>query len=201
MHIQLLLRVPAISLLLRPPHHHQCLEWVMVQIKSLSGGHPVGEIFLIGFSFAYLVEGEGQRMWLCRRHRHVRQRGTRALNAPCGATRSGSTLFQQQGAALCAMPRLPRLPRPACAGPRRKWLWHARGACRPHARVARPRPPADSRLPPRDEHLCDTVWCARREWSVVRAGWCIIVTPPDTSRCVPCCPSRCCRHANLVWIW
>jgi hypothetical protein len=31
----------------------------MVQIKGLSAGHPVAEVFLIGFAFAYLVEGEG----------------------------------------------------------------------------------------------------------------------------------------------
>jgi hypothetical protein len=30
---------------------------MMGQIKALSAGHPVGEIFLIGFAFAYLVEG------------------------------------------------------------------------------------------------------------------------------------------------
>ncbi len=30
---------------------------MMSQIKSLSGGHPVAEVFLIAWSFAYLVEG------------------------------------------------------------------------------------------------------------------------------------------------
>jgi hypothetical protein len=31
---------------------------MMGQIKALSAGHPVAEIFLVGFAFAYLVEGE-----------------------------------------------------------------------------------------------------------------------------------------------
>jgi hypothetical protein len=30
---------------------------MMGHIKSLSAGHPVAEVFLIGFAFAYLVEG------------------------------------------------------------------------------------------------------------------------------------------------
>lgn len=34
---------------------------MMGQIKALSAGHPVAEIFLVGFAFAYLVEGEGLR--------------------------------------------------------------------------------------------------------------------------------------------
>jgi hypothetical protein len=30
---------------------------MMGHIKSLSAGHPVAEVFLIGFAFAYMVEG------------------------------------------------------------------------------------------------------------------------------------------------
>jgi hypothetical protein len=41
-----------------PPALLQCLPWIMAQIKGLSAGHPVAEVFLIGFCFAYLVEGE-----------------------------------------------------------------------------------------------------------------------------------------------
>ena len=37
--------------------HKGCLQWMMGAIKALSAGHPVAEVFLIGFSFAYLVEG------------------------------------------------------------------------------------------------------------------------------------------------
>ncbi len=40
-----------------PPPPQQCLPWMLGLIKSLSAGHPVAEIFLIGFAFAYLVEG------------------------------------------------------------------------------------------------------------------------------------------------
>ncbi len=35
----------------------QCLPWIMGQIKDLSGGHPVSEVYLISWAFAYLVEG------------------------------------------------------------------------------------------------------------------------------------------------
>jgi hypothetical protein len=42
---------------LQTMNHTKCLPWMMTQIKLLSAGHPVAEVFLIGFSFAYLVEG------------------------------------------------------------------------------------------------------------------------------------------------
>ena len=42
---------------LQTMHHTKCLPWMMAQIKALSGGHPVAEVFLISWSFAYLVEG------------------------------------------------------------------------------------------------------------------------------------------------
>lgn len=37
--------------------HTGCLAWIMETIKDLSQGHPVAEVYLIGFAFAYLVEG------------------------------------------------------------------------------------------------------------------------------------------------
>lgn len=44
-------------LLFQAMHHTKCLPWMMGQIKLLSGGHPIAEIFLIGWAFAYMVEG------------------------------------------------------------------------------------------------------------------------------------------------
>ncbi|KAF8068175.1 hypothetical protein HT031_001861 [Scenedesmus sp. PABB004] len=44
-------------LLFQTMHETMCLPWMMGQIKSLSAGHPVAEVMLIGFCFAYLVEG------------------------------------------------------------------------------------------------------------------------------------------------
>eukprot|EP00775_Hariotina_reticulata_P004958 gene4958-5199_t len=44
-------------MLFQTMHHTKCLPWMMGQIKNLSAGHPVAEVFLIGFAFAYLVEG------------------------------------------------------------------------------------------------------------------------------------------------
>ncbi|GMH40024.1 hypothetical protein BSKO_07928 [Bryopsis sp. KO-2023] len=44
-------------LLFSTMQHTMCLPWIIQKIKSLSGGHPVAEIFLIGWAFAYLIEG------------------------------------------------------------------------------------------------------------------------------------------------
>ena len=35
----------------------QCLQWVMERIKVLANHHPVAEVFLIGWAFAYMIEG------------------------------------------------------------------------------------------------------------------------------------------------
>ncbi|KAI8463143.1 MAG: L-lactate permease-domain-containing protein [Monoraphidium minutum] len=35
--------------------HTGCLAWIMGTVKVLSDGHPVAEVYLIGFAFAYLV--------------------------------------------------------------------------------------------------------------------------------------------------
>lgn len=37
--------------------HTQCLPWIVEKIKYLSGGQRVAEVFLIGWAFAYLIEG------------------------------------------------------------------------------------------------------------------------------------------------
>ncbi|KNC85807.1 hypothetical protein SARC_02032 [Sphaeroforma arctica JP610] len=34
-----------------------CMPWIMRELKILSKGHPVAEFMLIGYCFAYLVEG------------------------------------------------------------------------------------------------------------------------------------------------
>ena len=35
----------------------QCLPWMMSRIRRLSSGHPVAEVFLIGWAFVYMIEG------------------------------------------------------------------------------------------------------------------------------------------------
>ena len=35
----------------------QCLPWMMAKVRNLSSGHPVAEVFLIGWAFAYMIEG------------------------------------------------------------------------------------------------------------------------------------------------
>ncbi|WIA11159.1 hypothetical protein OEZ85_011296 [Tetradesmus obliquus] len=44
-------------MLFQTMQHTKCLPWMMGHIKSLSSGHPVAEVFLIGYAFAYMVEG------------------------------------------------------------------------------------------------------------------------------------------------
>eukprot|EP00892_Ulva_mutabilis_P009417 jgi/Ulvmu1/6848/UM031_0053.1 len=35
----------------------KCLPWMMARVRSLSSGHPVAEVFLIGWAFVYMIEG------------------------------------------------------------------------------------------------------------------------------------------------
>ena len=37
--------------------HVQCLSWIMQRVRGLSSGHPVAEVFLIGWAFVYMIEG------------------------------------------------------------------------------------------------------------------------------------------------
>ena len=39
------------------PQSSLCLDWMRARLKTLSGGHPVAEVMLIGWAFAYLIEG------------------------------------------------------------------------------------------------------------------------------------------------
>jgi lactate permease len=34
-----------------------CLSWMCVQMKTITNGHPVAEVMLIGWAFAYVIEG------------------------------------------------------------------------------------------------------------------------------------------------
>lgn len=44
-------------LLFSTMQHTMCLPWITQEIKNMTKGHPVAEVFLIGWAFAYLVEG------------------------------------------------------------------------------------------------------------------------------------------------
>lgn len=35
----------------------RCLDWMRARMKELSSGHPVAEVMLIGWAFAYMIEG------------------------------------------------------------------------------------------------------------------------------------------------
>lgn len=46
-------------LLFQSMQYTKCMPWMMLHVKRLSAGNPVAEVFLIGWAFAYMLEGIG----------------------------------------------------------------------------------------------------------------------------------------------